>query len=64
MAVLKRAESSAVDPTRRYCWSTTPIHDIVRFTLPDVPEGKHWLDLIDTARPESVPDKHPFGKGF
>jgi glycogen operon protein len=39
-------------------------HDIVRFTLPDVPEGKHWLDLIDTARPESVPNKHSLGKVF
>ena len=39
-------------------------HDIVRFTLPDVPQGKHWLDLIDTARPESVPNKHPLGRVF
>src|SRR6185295_15294176 len=33
-------------------------HDIVRFTLPDVPEERHWFELIDTARPESVPVTH------
>jgi glycogen operon protein len=39
-------------------------HDIVRFTLPDVPEGRHWLDLIDTDRPESAPITRPLGQVY
>lgn len=28
-------------------------HDIVSFKLPEVAEGRHWVELIDTARPEA-----------
>ena len=28
-------------------------HDVVNFTLPSVPEGRHWQGLIDTNRPDS-----------
>jgi isoamylase len=27
-------------------------HDVVEFTLPAVPDGKHWVGLIDTNQPE------------
>ena len=28
-------------------------HDVVNFTLPQVPEGRSWLGLVDTNQPES-----------
>ena len=27
-------------------------HDVVKFTLPEVPEGKHWFCIVDTNAPE------------
>jgi glycogen operon protein len=27
-------------------------HDVVEFTLPEVPEGKRWISLLDTNAPE------------
>lgn len=27
-------------------------HDVVDFTLPEVPEGKRWINLLDTNGPE------------
>jgi isoamylase len=35
--------------------------DVVNFTLPAVPEGKTWLGLIDTNRPEAKISAFPFG---
>jgi glycogen operon protein len=29
-------------------------HDVVMFTLPQVPDGKHWVALIDTNDPDRV----------
>ncbi|MET1027676.1 MAG: glycogen debranching enzyme GlgX, partial [Dongiaceae bacterium] len=39
--------------------------DVVRFTLPEVPEGKCWVCLIDTNAPERTdPASFPFGHGY
>ena len=37
-------------------------HDVVPFTLPDVAEGRHWLGLIDTARPGAPVVDFEFGR--
>ena len=39
-------------------------HDVVPFTLPDVAEGKHWLGLMDTARPDSTLGTHSLGQKY
>ena len=31
---------------------TNAYHDVVEFTLPEVPEGKRWISLLDTNAPE------------
>ena len=36
-------------------------HDVVNFTLPSVPEGRHWQALIDTNRPDSQLATFEFG---
>ncbi len=36
-------------------------HDVVNFTLPSVPEGRHWQGLIDTNRPDSQLATFDFG---
>ena len=36
-------------------------HDVVNFTLPSVPEGRHWQGLIDTNRPDSQIAAFDFG---
>ncbi len=37
-------------------------HDIVRFALPEVPEGKRWIGIIDTNEPaRAEPPNFPFG---
>ena len=38
-------------------------HDVVNFTLPSVPEGRHWQGLIDTNRPDSQIAAFDFGDG-
>jgi glycogen operon protein len=35
--------------------------DVVNFTLPNVPDGKDWLALIDTHQPEGQLASFPFG---
>jgi isoamylase len=35
--------------------------DVVNFTLPNVPDGKDWLALIDTNQPEGQLASFPFG---
>jgi glycogen operon protein len=37
-------------------------HDIVKFTLPDCTDGKHWKLLFDTNTPDSVREE-PFSIG-
>ena len=36
--------------------------DVVNFTLPNVPDGKDWLALIDTNQPEGQLASFPFGQ--
>jgi glycogen operon protein len=36
-------------------------HDVVNFTLPSVPEGRHWQGLIDTNRPDNQLATFDFG---
>jgi glycogen operon protein len=36
-------------------------HDVVRFKLPEVAEGRHWIGLIDTAKPDTALANHPLG---
>ncbi len=44
---------------------TNSYHDVVEFTLPEVPEGKRWVCLIDTNTPDrtDVPS-FKFGEVF
>ncbi len=44
---------------------TNAHHEAVAFTLPHVPDGNHWLRLIDTTETRSgkLPD-HPFGTAY
>lgn len=37
-------------------------HDLVPFTCPDVPDGRHWVRLIDTSEPTSPLIDVPFGQ--
>ena len=37
-------------------------HDFVQFTLPAVPEGRHWLSLIDTNDPDMQASQLKFGE--
>ena len=40
-------------------------HDVVSFTLPEVPEGEYWSCMIDTNRPELRDHEPlPFGSDF
>ena len=40
-------------------------HDVVEFTLPEVPEGDSWLCLLDTNVPDRTEDKpHEFGEVY
>ena len=36
-------------------------HDVVKFTLPEVAEGRQWVRLIDTAQPDAPPANYSFG---
>ncbi|WP_316168864.1 MULTISPECIES: glycogen debranching protein GlgX [unclassified Bradyrhizobium] len=36
-------------------------YDVVNFTLPEVPEGRNWLGLIDTNQPDATLPSFPFG---
>ena len=56
----KRAKSGAgdeIDPVLVY----NAHFDVVNFTLPNVPDGKDWLALIDTNQPEGRLASFPFG---
>jgi glycogen operon protein len=35
--------------------------DVVNFTLPGVPQGRHWERLVDTGQPDAQPGYHSFG---
>jgi glycogen operon protein len=37
-------------------------HDVVVFTLPEIPEGTHWQCLVDTNIPDR-PDEPVFASG-
>jgi isoamylase len=39
-------------------------HDVVNFTLPQVPEGRSWLGLVDTNQPESQLPVFPLGHSY
>jgi glycogen operon protein len=40
-------------------------HDgVVKFKLPEVPEGKRWLRLLDTNNPKSHSEEHSFGSEY
>ena len=40
-------------------------HDVVNFRLPEVPQGKHWVCLVDTNRPDlHEPETIAFGSEF
>ncbi|SEQ81920.1 glycogen operon protein [Faunimonas pinastri] len=40
-------------------------HDVVEFTLPEVPEGENWRCLIDTNVPDRIEDEpHAFGETY
>ncbi|MGF7163452.1 glycogen operon protein [Rhodoligotrophos appendicifer] len=44
---------------------TNSYHDVVKFTLPDVPEGNHWICLIDTNIPDpSEHGRHEIGEEY
>jgi glycogen operon protein len=36
-------------------------YDVVNFTLPEVPEGRNWLFLMDTNQPDAQLPSFPFG---
>ena len=36
-------------------------HDMVEFTLPEVPQGRSWAVIIDTHAPDAALTMHPFG---
>ena len=60
-AARRRPASSGADRTRRCCSIFNAHHDVVKFTLPDVAEGRDWVRLIDTTQPETALATHPFG---
>ncbi|HXI35635.1 MAG TPA: glycogen debranching protein GlgX, partial [Burkholderiales bacterium] len=39
---------------------TNAHHDVVKFELPAVPEGKHWVRLLDTNNPKAQREDHAF----
>ena len=39
-------------------------HGVVEFTLPAVPEGRNWLELINTNDPDLQPHSFEFGEVF
>ena len=39
-------------------------HDVVAFNLPVVPEGRHWVRLIDTADPTAEVADFPFDHAY
>jgi glycogen operon protein len=43
---------------------TNAHHDVVKFKLPPVPDGKHWLRLVDTNNPKSQREEHQFGSEY
>jgi glycogen operon protein len=40
---------------------TNAHHDVVEFTLPEVPEGRQWVRLVDTNDPKLGPETYGFG---
>jgi len=43
---------------------TNAHHDVVKFKLPPVPEGKHWVRLLDTNNPKAHREDHAFGSEY
>jgi len=39
-------------------------HDVVNFTLPEVADGRSWLGLIDTNRPDAPMAEFEFGHAY
>jgi glycogen operon protein len=39
-------------------------HDVVKFKLPEVPDGKHWVRLLDTNNPKAQREEHAFGSEY
>jgi isoamylase len=39
-------------------------HDVVNFTLPEVPEGRDWGRLLDTNDPRRPRERHAFGSVY
>jgi len=39
-------------------------HDIVNFVLPEVAEGRSWLELIDTNQPDAAITEFEFGNAY
>lgn len=39
-------------------------HDVVNFTLPEVTDGRSWLTLIDTNRPDAPMAEFEFGHAY
>jgi glycogen operon protein len=40
---------------------TNSHHDVVKFKLPEVAEGRRWVRLIDTNNPKAPREEHAFG---
>jgi isoamylase len=43
---------------------TNSHHDVVKFKLPEVPEGRQWARLIDTNNPKAAREEHAFGSEY
>ncbi len=39
-------------------------HDLVNFTLPEVPQGIFWNRLVDTNNPTARPERFDFGDEY
>jgi glycogen operon protein len=39
-------------------------HDVVKFKLPEVPEGRQWVRLLDTNDPKLPRAEHAFGSEY
>jgi isoamylase len=43
---------------------TNSHHDVVKFRLPEVAEGRRWVRLIDTNNPKAAREEHAFGAEY
>ncbi len=43
---------------------TNSHHDVVKFKLPEVPEGRQWVRLIDTNNPKGPREDYAFGSEY